>query len=201
MNICVITSDTFVPSCGTEPLAVLYADQYYGTTVIESDCPGALYDILTHDDIMKIAKNQTPTFTARISDSTGAIIDPAAVTAITYTISRKGFGPLGYGWTPVTGHDGFSLSKPGGSASFAELLARPVADLFWEGLQTGDEWLDPDETESTDTSRIRGYNFIHSPDTRVNPAFSDEGEYLVQYRLSQSSGNPIVLSWKVTVEG
>lgn len=200
MNQCVITSDNFVPSSGTEPLTVLYSDQYHGTTVIESDCPGALYDILTNDEIMKIAKNQTPTFTARISDSTGEIIEPGSITAITYTISHKGFGPLGHGWTPVTGHNGVSLSKPSGSAAFAELLARPVADLFWEGLQTGDEWLDPDETEETDTSRIRGYNFKHSPDTRVNPAFSEEGEYLVQYRLSPRTGNPIVLSWKVTVD-
>ena len=203
MSRSVIKSDVFVPSRGSEPLTVLYSDRYRGMTVITSGCPGpaARYITLIKDESMKIAKNQTPTFAARISDSSGAIIAPADIAAISYTISRKRFGPLGYDYLPVNGHFQFSLTKPVGSEVFAELLDRPRADLFWEGLQTGDGWLDPDETDSEDTSRIRGYNFIHSPDTRLNAAFPEEGEYLVQYRLLPVSGNPLVLSWKVNVEG
>lgn len=205
MSLNVITSDLFVPSFGAEPLAVLCSDTYRGTTVLTSDRSGlgaaALWSLLLKDESMKIAKNQTPTFTARISLPSGAIIDPAEITAIRYTISYKDYSPVGYGFSPVGGHNEKALTKPAGSGTFAELYTRPVADLFWEGLQTGEDWLDPEEAETDDTSHLRGYNFRHTPDTASYPAFAKDGEYLVQYTLTPQTGNPIVLSWKVFVEG
>lgn len=205
MSLNVIVSDTFVPCLGTAPVTVLRSDLYRGTTVILSDRSGlgaaSLWSLLLKDESMKIAKNQTPTFTARISLPSGAIIDPAGITAIRYTISYKDYSPVGYGFNPVGGHNKRALTKPAGSETFAELYARPVADLFWEGLQTGEGWLDPEEAETDDTTHLRGYNFRHTPDTASYPAFAKDGEYLVQYTLTPQTGNPIVLSWKVIVEG
>ena len=205
MSLNVIVSDAFVPCLGTDPVTVLRSDLYRGTTVILSDRSGlgtaAPWSFLLKDESMKIAKNQTPTFTARISQPSGAIIDPAGITAIKYTIFYKDYSPVGYGFNPVGGHNEKALTKPAGSGTFAEHYARPVADLFWEGLQTGESWLDPEEAETDDTSHLRGYNFRHTPDTASYPAFAKDGEYLVQYTLTPQTGNPIVLSWKVIVEG
>lgn len=199
----VIVSDAYVPSRMGEPLTVLYSDAFRGTTVIVSDRSGlgdaGLRPVLLKDELMKIAKNQTPTFVARISLPSGAIIDPAEITAIRYTISYKSYSPVGYVFSPIGGHNKKVLTKPAGSETFAELFDRPVADLFWEGIQTGAGWVDPEDAETDDTSHIRGYNFKHTPDTSSYPAFANDGEYQVQYTLTPTTGNPIVLSWNVTV--
>lgn len=225
----VICSDRFVYRDGTSVYTVLYSDVYIGVGILTSQVPGPWSVILSdnyvgyaviqsdvfvqtdsgtrtfitlyRDDYMKIAKNQTPTFAARISRPSGHIIDPAEITAIQYTIFRKEYSPIGYRSLPVSHFTAVNLAKGAGEETFSELLERPVADIFWEGLQTEEGWLDPEETESEDTSQIRGYNFKHTPDTTVYRAFAEEGEYLVQYTLTPTEGNPIVLSWKVAVEG
>ena len=225
----VICSDRFVYRDGTSAYTVLYSDVYIGVEILASQVPGPwsvilsdnyvgyaviqsdvfiqtgsdtrMFLTLNRDDPMKIAKNQTPTFAARISRPSGSIIDPAEITAIQYTIFHKEYSPIGYKYNPVVGHTKIDVAKGDGEETFAELLERPVADIFWDGLQTEECWLDPEKTESEDTSQIRGYNFKHTPDTTVNLAFTEEGEYLVQYTLTPTEGNPIVLSWKVIVEG
>ncbi len=257
-----------------------------------TQAPPRLEWIKTQEERMTIRRDQTPTFVARISRPDGSIIAPTEIESISYTVFKTVYDAVGVMRRPVAGHTDIDVP-------LTALLEFPVADIFWDGIQTGEGLIDPSETvrgirfvvtESetagefdvsvylngqrigsettddggiganlgavsslgvhvqfngertialypgvyemtggdeetaasancngellatagapgdwansvvvTDSARVRGYNFKHSPNTRELSAFAESGTFEIQYRLLPFTGNPIVIAWTVEV--
>lgn len=101
--------------------------------------PPRLDWIKTQEERMTIRRDQTPTFAARISRPDGSIIAPTEIESITYSVSKTVYDAVGVMRRPVEGHTGIDVP-------LTALLEFPVADIFWDGIQTGEGLLDPSET-------------------------------------------------------
>lgn len=123
----------------------------------------------------EIYRNEAGVFCARIADTnTGSIIQPSEVESITYTAYKLSTASLRSTRTAVTNHSNVSVTP---------------ADVMLEECITDSYWT-VDET---------GYNFIHQPDIRTNPMFSEAGKYEVIYTILPTTGNPITLTYIITV--
>lgn len=125
-----------------------------------------------------IRRYESGVFCARIfNTNTNAILTKEEIDSITYTtfkLTTKSLMSSSVTRTPITGHSDITVDKT------ETLLEEAINDNYWT----------LDET---------GYNFIHIPDTRENAMFSDSGNYEVVYTINLVSGNPVILTFSVTV--
>ena len=125
-----------------------------------------------------IQRYESGVFCARIFDTnTNVLLTKEEIDSITYTVfklSTKSLMSSSVTRTAVNGHTDITVDKT------TTLLEEAINDNYWS----------LDET---------GYNFIHIPDTRENAMFSDTGNYEVVYTINLVSGNPIILTFSVTV--
>lgn len=109
---------------------------------------------------------------ARLETADGELVEPSSMASASYSIVARDLCS-GIGDTPVAGHLDQALV--------------PSAVLF-DTLQNGDIW-DQDET---------GYNFRHEIDVTTDPAFPVAGKtYLVRYRLTPVSGQPVIFQFSI----
>lgn len=109
-------------------------------------------------------------FARVINIETGASPQPADIQTIRYTVWP--LGPLdGRRREPILGHRQVTVPN---TAFSAELQASAAF---------------PD-----------GFNFRHAPDVRTRSLFPEVGRYEVCFTLTLTDGNPILLSYRVTVE-
>ncbi len=118
--------------------------------------------------------NGTAAMLARIVGPDAAIIKQADLSAIEYTIYELDDTDATVR-TPVTGHT-------------AEPLV--IEDVIFDTLQTDSVW----------TADGTGYNLLHVIDITTDPAFTKvEKQYLVEYKLTPTSGNPILVRFRISV--
>lgn len=121
---------------------------------------------------VRVYTEGTGTFMARLIGSDGAVLTQANISSGVYTVYQNPTSSsLG---TAVTGHDGATLT---------------IADVIFDSLQTGIEW-------TVDTT---GYNFRHTVPIDTNDAFATRRtEYVLQYKLTPTSGQNIVFHYLIT---
>jgi hypothetical protein len=85
----------------------------------------------------------------------------------------------------ITGPDGNPV------ANFSGLAITPSTVLF-DTLQTSPAGLW--------TADAIGYNFAHTIDVSVHPAFAVEGLYSVQYTIQPTLGQVIIIRWAITAD-
>ncbi|MGI5831410.1 MAG: hypothetical protein ACOX6D_02595 [Thermoguttaceae bacterium] len=131
---------TVPPRLDPASVAIMQADPTPLTDalVLQND---ALGHVTTKEQTLTIRRNQTPTFVARISRPDGRIIAPTEIESITYTVSKTVYDAVGVMRMPVDGH--VAVDVP-----LTALLEFPAADSFWDGLQTDEGLVEPDETVS-----------------------------------------------------
>jgi len=89
----------------------------------------------------------------------------------------------------------YLLSSPGFSGGVRAAVADfsavdvTVGDVLYDELQTGDPWTEDDD----------GYNFLHVIDVGSHAAFAAVGTYLVEYTFTPTSGQVIIVRFKVTI--
>lgn len=129
---------TAEPQTEPAPVSVIQADPAVQTDalILKNDALGYR---LTKEDALTIRRNQTPTFVARISRPDGSIIAPTEIESVTYTVSKTVYDAVGVARMPVEGHTGVAVP-------LTALHEFPVADAFWDGLQTGEGLVEPGET-------------------------------------------------------
>ena len=114
----------------------------------------------------------TCTLLARIVDSSGACLAPSALATLTYSVYLLDDDDADRR-TPVAGHDAVTVPIAG------VVLDQPRVDATW-------------------TIDTIGYNFCHLLDVSASPAFPTAGrKYLVEYRLTPSSGQVVLLRFRV----
>ena len=122
-------------------------------------------------------RGETPVLFARIQNSeTGQIIDPSAVSSISYTAYSKTVGWGSETRTPVDGHQNITVPN----SAVLSALVTPTTDPRWT-------------VDST------GYNFIFEPDSTVNPIFPNAGDYVVVVTINFTNANPLPISFDVSV--
>ena len=125
-----------------------------------------------------IRRYESGVFCARIfNTNTNTLITREEIDSISYTafkLTTKSLMSNSVTRTAITGHTQIAVDKT------ETLLEEAIKDNYWT----------LDET---------GYNFIHIPDTRENAMFSDSGNYEVVYTINLISGNPVILTFSVTV--
>lgn len=123
-------------------------------------------------------KNSAPIFLARVVGNDGSYLQQANLSSIAYGIfSLNPNDPDSE--TAVTGHSAVSLT---------------IASVVWDTLQSDALWMN-DDGEYVDAT---GYNFRFQPSIASNQAFPVAGvEYLVRVTMTPSSGQKIVVCWKV----
>ena len=131
---------TAEPQADPAPVRIIRADPAVQTDalILKNDALGYR---LTKEDALTIRRNQTPTFVARISRPDGSIIAPTEIESIVYTVSKTVYDAIGVARMPVEGHTGVAVP-------LTSLLEFPVADAFWNGMQTGEGLVEPGETVS-----------------------------------------------------
>ena len=110
----------------------------------------------------------TLTALARVVDWANALLVQSAVSTITYTITD----PSG---SPVTGHNNVSLT---------------IADVIFDTLQTSPAGLW--------TADSTGFNFAHTIDISSNPAFAVTGTHVLQYVITPTSAQPVLVRYSIT---
>jgi len=127
------------------------------------------------DTFGSVFQQGTATLMARLVGADAAAIVQADIASIEYSVFLLD-DSVPSSRTVVTGHDGESLA---------------VADVIYDALQTDARWT----VDST------GYNFRHTIDVSSNEAFETAGRRcLVEYRLTPTSGQVIVVRFKLQVE-
>ena len=125
-----------------------------------------------------IRRYESGVFCARIfNTNTNTLITREEIDSISYTafkLTTKSLMSSSVTRTAITGHTQIAVDKT------ETLLEEAICDNYWT----------LDET---------GYSFIHIPDTRENAMFSDSGNYEVVYTINLVSGNPVILTFSVTV--
>ena len=122
-------------------------------------------------------RGETPVLFARIQNSeTGQIIDPSAVSSISYTAYSKTVGWGSETRTPVDGHQNITVPN----SAVLSALVTPTTDPRWT-------------VDST------GYNFIFEPDSTVKPIFPNAGDYVVVVTINFTAANPLPISFDVSV--
>lgn len=99
----------------------------------------------------------------------GADIRQADVSSVTYSIYLLDDANPNTR-TVVTGHDAVSLAK---------------ADMIFDTIQTD--------------AQASGYNFRHQIDVSAKAAFATVGNYLVEYRITPTAGQVVLVRFKVRV--
>lgn len=123
-------------------------------------------------------KNSAPIFLARVVGNDGSALVQANLSSIAYSIYRLAPNDPD-SETVVTGHSAVSLT---------------VSSVVYNALQLDAFWQN-DEGEYVDTT---GYNFRFQPDISSNQAFGVAGaDYLVRVTMTPSSGQKIIVAWKV----
>ena len=127
------------------------------------------------EDIHGVAfKNSSITLLARVVGEDGRAISLTDVTAASYSVYLLDDDDAD-SRSVVTGHSDVSLTP---------------ADIVFDSLQTDSLW----------TADSTGYNFRHVLDVSQNPAFATAGRrYLVEVQLTPTSGQKIVLRFRVNV--
>ena len=116
--------------------------------------------------------NATATFLARVEDSSGANLQQADVTAITYTVSAVGPDESAPP-TTILGHENLTLDKTA---------------VIQDTLQADSTW-------SVDAT---GYSFRHEIDVSSFEAFPQSGVvYQVRYEITPTTGQKIVFRFRV----
>ena len=111
---------------------------------------------------------------ARVLGFDAEPIQQADLSAIVYTIYQLDDADA-TARTPVAGHTAVSLA---------------VTDVIFNSLQTDAVW----------TTDATGYNFLHVVDITSHPAFTLAQErYLVEYKLTPTSGQPILVRFLISV--
>jgi len=117
-----------------------------------------------------VITNGTATLMARLVGWNGAAITQADVSAVTYTVYAVGAKDPAER-TADEDHEGVPLT---------------VAAVVYDELQTDAVW----------TADATGYNFRHTVPITGNPAFADpQRQYVVEYTLTPTTGEPIVVSF------
>lgn len=120
----------------------------------------------------RIFKNSTGQLMARVVGDADAAITQADIASIIYSVSTLDPDDAD-AQEVVTGHDGVSLT---------------VTDVVFDSLQTDSRW-------TVDTT---GYNFRFEIDVSSNEAFPVRGDvYLIRAELTPTSGQVIVVEWKI----
>jgi hypothetical protein len=126
------------------------------------------------DTYCTLQKFGTATFLARIVGADGTPIGRADVVALDYRLSLLDDQDADVR-TPVAGHENVSLT---------------VAAVMFNELQTGFVW----------TADAAGYNFRHALDVSQHAAFAVAGRrYLLEYRLTPTVGQPILVRFRINV--
>ncbi len=119
-------------------------------------------------------KNGSVTLLARIVGQGGANILPGDIDAIRYTVYLLD-DQNADSRTAVTEHANLSLG---------------VADTVFSALQTDPLW----------TVDAIGYNFRHTLDVSVHPAFTIAGRrYLIEYQLAPAVGQVVLVRFRINV--
>ena len=119
-------------------------------------------------------KNGAATLLARIVGATGANVVQADINTVNYSVYLlDDQNPDDR--TPVAEHTDVSLT---------------VADVIFNTLQTDALW----------TVDATGYNFRHTLDVSIHPAFAVAGRrYLVEYELTPAVGQIILVRFRINV--
>lgn len=121
-----------------------------------------------------VFKNGTASFLARVVGADGQAIGPADITAVQYSIYLLD-DESPDDWTPMAGHTAVPLAADGVLSATLEL------DAAW-------------------TRDTLGFNFRHTPDVSVQPAFPQAGRrFLVEYRLWPVVGQVVVIRFRTYV--
>ena len=121
-----------------------------------------------------LQKNGTGTFLARIVDATAAVVAPADIAALSYSLYQLDDQDAN-ARLPVNGHQAVPLA---------------AAEVLYDSLQSGLPW----------TTDVEGYNFCHTLDISAHPAFPVAGRrYLLEYCLLPAAGQVILLRFRVNV--
>jgi hypothetical protein len=119
-------------------------------------------------------KNGSVVLLARIVGNDGNIVVPGDIGAIAYSVYLLD-DQNADNRTVVEGHENAALTPSG---------------VLFSSLQTGPLW----------TVDIYGYNFRHALDVSTHPAFPVAGRrYLVEYRLTPTTGQVIVVRFRINV--
>ena len=119
-------------------------------------------------------KNGSVTLLARIVGNDADPVTTADISSIEYSIYLLDDQNPDLR-TAVEGHEDATLT---------------VADVLFDSLQTDALW----------TADATGYNFRHTPDVSSYPAFAVAGRrYLVEYRLSPTLGQIIIVRFRINV--
>ena len=125
-----------------------------------------------------IRRYESGVFCARIYDTnTNVLLTKEEIDSISYTafkLSTKSLMSSTVTRTAITGHTDIAIDKT------TTLFEEAINDNYWNADETG-------------------YNFLHIPDTRENAMFSDTGNYEIIYTINLISGNPVILTFEVTV--
>ncbi len=127
---------------------------------------------MSNDTYGAVEKGGTVTCLARVVGEDAAAINQTTVSTVTYSVFLLDDDDPD-SRTVVSGHDGASLT---------------VSTVIFNSLQTDARW-------SVDST---GYNFRHTIDISSNDAFTIGGRnYLVEYRLMPSSGQVIIVRFRL----
>jgi hypothetical protein len=120
-----------------------------------------------------VFKNGTAALMARIIGADMDPIEQADVADIVYSIYQMTDSAPDER-DPVEGHTAVTLS---------------AANVIYDSLQTGDQW----------TIDATGYNFMHVPPIDAHPAFPVAGKrFLVEYTITPTSGQPIIVRFRLS---
>lgn len=126
------------------------------------------------DVAVQCFKNGTAPMMARVYNHAAALLTQANVTSIAYSIYLLDDKDAD-SRTVVTGHSAVALND---------------TDVIFDTLQTDDLW----------TADTTGYNFKHVPPIATNQAFTKAGrKYLVEYTITPSSGQKVIVRFRVSV--
>ena len=124
-------------------------------------------------------KNSAPIFLARVVGNDGSYLVQANLSSIAYSIFTLNPNDPDSETAVVAAHTATSLT---------------VSAVIWDTLQLDALWRndDGDYVDST------GYNFRFQPSIASSQAFPVAGaHYLVRVTMTPSSGQKIILTWKV----
>ncbi len=121
-----------------------------------------------------VFKNGSATLLARVVGADGTPVTQASIASAVYSIELLDENDPDAG-TAVAGHADVAIG---------------VADLIYDTLQTDALW----DVDST------GYNFKHTLDVSVDPAFAVAGrQYRIVFQLTPTAGQVILVRFRVQV--
>lgn len=119
----------------------------------------------------ELKRDEAGVFTARVFDTNTCIcLQESEIESIQYTAYRSSYATSSKSRVPITGHTNIAV------AVSDVWLEEPIVDEYWSADEIG-------------------YNFIHQPDIRNAPMFTDVGHYEIVYRILPMVGNPIILTF------